>query len=145
MCAGVASLCGGRSTPRTGQYAYECVSANLHSMMPMLSGIDVSIPCQVEDNGTCSVTTKEGLGNTQQHTWISGATVGANIVAGHALHEVLEGTLIARLLTLAHESGHDAAVSGLRVVLILPVRMLCLDRGYIQAPRERTRPAGGSR
>ena len=39
-------------------------------------------------------------------TWISGVAVGALIVPGHVLHELLQALLVARLLAFAEWPGH---------------------------------------
>lgn len=44
--------------------------------------------------------------DTNKHTWVSGLTVGANIVPGNPLYQILKRALIARLLSFAHCCCH---------------------------------------
>ncbi|KAK5629136.1 hypothetical protein RRF57_004850 [Xylaria bambusicola] len=76
-----------------------------------------------DEGKSCSVATKKGLGEAER-TWVWSATVGAYVIAGDALNEILKGALVSCLLALAHESGHDSSRGEPRLKLRGPVLLL---------------------
>lgn len=71
----------------------------IHSMMPRLWHGRVSKP-------SLDVAHAE-----LKRTWIHGGAVGAGVVPGDSLDQIVEGSLVARLLALA-DRRHGAAMSG---------------------------------
>lgn len=51
------------------------------------------------------------LEEKEAHTWVPDMTVGAVVVSGDLVDEVLKGLLVARLLALAESGGHDRPTS----------------------------------